>query len=206
MKLWNVGMKRFLPCSGSALPPRPAAAQQPRPAEHRLSRDQGRADHHPPAAGPRAEACRPDQGADEAGLLRRHRLPPRHRGLHGPDRRPDRHRHRRLGAAEHPGRVHARSPSSAARSAWPARIARTRRTRSSSSASRAAARSPASTRCSARSSSGMDVVDKIKKGSTGRERPGLGPGQDRQDAGRGRRTLAARAMRLIGPILPGPSS
>ena len=33
--------------------------------------------------------------ADAQGLLRRHAVPPRDRGLHGPGRRPDRHRHRR---------------------------------------------------------------------------------------------------------------
>ena len=35
-------------------------------------------------------------------LLRRHRLPSRHPGLHGADRRPDRHRHRRLGLPDLP--------------------------------------------------------------------------------------------------------
>ena len=55
------------------------------------------------------------------------------------------------------------------------------------------ARSPASTRSSARSSRGMDVVDKIKKGNQGQQRPGLGAGQDRQDAARRRRALTAGA-------------
>ena len=36
-----------------------------------------------------------DQAARRPRLLRRHALPPGDRGLHGPGRRPDRHRHRR---------------------------------------------------------------------------------------------------------------
>jgi peptidylprolyl isomerase len=41
-----------------------------------------------------------DQELAQDGLLRRRRLPPRHSGLHGPGRRPDRHRQRRLQAAD----------------------------------------------------------------------------------------------------------
>ena len=44
----------------------------------------------------RAQPCRADQDADPPGLLQRPHLPPGDRGLHGPGRRPDRQRHRRL--------------------------------------------------------------------------------------------------------------
>ena len=44
------------------------------------------------------------------GLLRRHRVPSRDRGLHGADRRPDRHRHGRFGPAQHSRRILARRP------------------------------------------------------------------------------------------------
>ena len=43
-----------------------------------------------PAPGPRAQARRAHQAAGARGLLRRHRLPPRHRRLHGADRLPAR--------------------------------------------------------------------------------------------------------------------
>ena len=51
----------------------------------------------PDAAGPRARPCRAHQGTGARRLLRRHRVPPRHRRLHGADRLPAGHRHRRLG-------------------------------------------------------------------------------------------------------------
>ena len=43
---------------------------------------------------------------DRGRLLRRHAVPSRHRRLHGAGRRPDRHRHRRLGPARPQGGVH----------------------------------------------------------------------------------------------------
>ena len=63
-----------------------------------------------------APACRAHQDPGEKGLLRRHRLPSRDRRLHGPDRRPDRHRHGRLRAAQRASRVF-QSPL-CARHAW----------------------------------------------------------------------------------------
>src|SRR5664280_2705001 len=45
---------------------------------------------------PRARPRRAHQGAGERRLLRRHRVPPRDRRLHGADRLPAGHRHRRL--------------------------------------------------------------------------------------------------------------
>ena len=45
------------------------------------------------------QARRAHRRADQRGLLQRHRLPPRDRRLHGPDRRSDRHRHGRLAPA-----------------------------------------------------------------------------------------------------------
>ena len=99
------------------------------------------------------------------GLLRRRRLPPRHRRLHGPDRRPDRHRHRRLGPAGPAGRVHRKEPFKRgtvgmARSQRP----ELRQLAVLHHASTGAARSTASTRSVGEVVSGMDVVDKIKKG------------------------------------------
>ena len=67
--------------------------------------------HHPgqghdrDAAGSRAEPRRPHQGTGARGLLRRHRVSSRHRRLHGADRLPARHRHRRL-RQEAQGRIH----------------------------------------------------------------------------------------------------
>ena len=103
-------MKRFLAALALGLATATTSlAQQPADPQNTLYLDtkDGRGDD-PLAPGPGAEACGTDQGADEAGLLRRHRLPPRRviRRLHGPDRRPDGHRHRQVGPAEHPGRVH----------------------------------------------------------------------------------------------------
>ena len=70
---------------------------------------QRRRRRHPPASRPRAAACRADQGAGRGRLLRRRRLPPRHRRLHGPGRRPDRQRHGRLRQARSAGRVQPRA-------------------------------------------------------------------------------------------------
>ena len=56
------------------------------------------------AARPRARPRRAHQGTGARGLLRRHRVPSRDRRLHGADRLPARHRHRRL-RQEAQGRV-----------------------------------------------------------------------------------------------------
>ena len=58
------------------------------------------------AARHRADACAADQDPGAPGLLRRHAVPPRHRGLHGAGRRSDRHRHRRQRPRQHPRRIH----------------------------------------------------------------------------------------------------
>ena len=106
------------------------------------------------------------------GLLQRHRLPPRHRRLHGPDRRPDRHRHGRLGPAEPAGRVHRRSRSSAAASAWRARRTRTPPIPSSSSATSGCGSLTGQYTIVGEVVSGMEVADKIKKGERPRQRQG----------------------------------
>ena len=62
------------------------------------------------------------------GLLRRHAVPSRDRGLHGAGRRPDRHRHRRQRAARPAGRVHQQAALPARhRAAWRAPRIRTAR-------------------------------------------------------------------------------
>ena len=57
----------------------------------------------------------------ERGLLRRRRLPPRDRRLHGPGRRSDRHRHRRLATSPTCRPSSAASRTSAAPPRWRAR-------------------------------------------------------------------------------------
>ena len=74
--------------------------------QRRAARSQGRARHHSASARPRAEACRAGEAARARRLLQRHRVPSRHPRLHGADRRPDRHRHRRLEISRPSGRVH----------------------------------------------------------------------------------------------------
>ena len=104
------------PCS----PPSPLRPTRPSPTRW-CSKTQVRRRRHPAAPRSRAQARRADQGAGEAQVLRRHRVPSRHPRLHGADRRSHRHRHGRLRPAEHPRRIHRRRRSSAARSAWRAR-------------------------------------------------------------------------------------
>ena len=160
-----------------------------RSAEHGLSRHQGRADRHPPAAGPRAEACRADQGADQAGLLQRRRLPPRHRRLHGPDRRPHGHRHRR-----------SKLPN------LPAEFTPTPYKRGSVGMARSQSPNSANSQfficfdgCGSLTGQytlfGEVVVGhgrrrQDQEGLGRRERPGHEPRQDRQDAGRGGREVS----------------
>ena len=80
---------------------------------------------------------------------------------------PKRRRHRRLGP-EAQGRILARRITCAARCRWRARKTPTAPTASSSSASRRRPSSTANTRSSARSTSGMEFVDAIKKGDPDR--------------------------------------
>ena len=49
--------------------------------------------------------------------------------------------------------------------------------------------------------SGMDVVDKVKKGDAAAQRPGHEPGQDRQDAARGGREVASHSSHPSSPGL-----
>ena len=90
-------------CSGASAPPLPKCAARtfpqrssihgrrrppdPYPFERRRRRHQA-----PPR--PRARPCRAHHDAGRERLLRRRHLPPRDPRLHGPGRRPDRHRHR----------------------------------------------------------------------------------------------------------------
>ena len=130
-----------------------------------------------------------------AGLLRRHAVPSRDRGLHGAGRRPDRHRHRRQRLPASAGRIHQHAPSScAARAAWRAPPTRTARTASSSSCSRRRRSWTANTRSGARWSRAWSIVDQIKRGSGG-QRHGERSRPDRAYA-RGRRREVDGVFRL----------
>ena len=97
-------------------------------------------------------------------FLRRHHVPPRHQGLHGPGRRPHRHRPRRPRVSLR--RRDRRQPPTSTRSAlcrWPT-PGRTPTARSSSSRTWPRNGWTASTPFSARSRYGQDVVNKIEKG------------------------------------------
>ena len=131
-------------------------------------------------------------------------LPSRDRRLHGADRRSDRHRHRRLGATRPAGRVHRRA---------------TVRARHARHGPRPAIPNSANSQFFimfapapfldgkytvwGRVTSGMEFVDKIKRG---RSRPAQ-PGQDRPHAGRRRRedstsTQHHRARMPTWPTIP----
>ncbi len=107
------------------------------PAEHAVHGPQGRPGGDPPAARPGAQACRAGQAAGARAFLRRHRVPPGDRRVHGAGRRPDRHRHGRQQDTRtcRPSSARPRT-SCAARWALRGRRARTRPTASSTSASR----------------------------------------------------------------------
>ena len=97
-------------------------------------------------------------------------VPPDHQRLHDPGRLPGGHRHRRPGLHVR-GRVQRRTRSSAARWRWPT-PARTPTARSSSSSPSTRRRGwTASTPSSARSPTGMDVVDKLEGLPDRRARP-----------------------------------
>ena len=140
-------------------------------------------------AGSRAEARGADQDPDQAGLLQRRRLPPGDRGLHGPDGRPDRHRHGQVRPPNLPAEFtptpYKRGSVGMARSQSPdpptAVLHLLRRLRPLTGQYTLVGEVVA----------GMDVVDKIKKGDR-RQRRGDEPRQDREDAARRRRQVMRR--------------
>ena len=88
-------------------PPVPAARSREYAAARSVDRRPG---DHPASPRCRAEACRADQAARPPRLLQRPHLPPRHRRLHGPGRRSQGRRHRRLRPSRPPGRVQRPAP------------------------------------------------------------------------------------------------
>ena len=102
--------------------------------------------------------------AGARGLLRRHRLPSRHRRLHGPDRLPAGHRHRRLevSATCRPSSTPSRTCAACAR--WRARRTPTAPTASSSSASTTPRFLDKQYTVWGKVIEGMENVDKIKRG------------------------------------------
>ena len=98
-----------------------------------------------------------------ARLLRRHRLPPRHRRLHGADRRPARRRHRRL-RQEAQGRVQHRQACPRHRLDGALANAPTAPTASSSSVSTPAPFLDGKYTVWGQVTSGMEHIDAIKKG------------------------------------------
>ena len=73
--------------------------------QHRHPHHEARQGHDPAPPRLGAQARRADQDAGEAEVLRRHDVPSRHSGLHGADRRSDRHRLGRLEPSQPAGRV-----------------------------------------------------------------------------------------------------
>ena len=80
-----------------ALPLAAESCRGRRSREHAVSRFEGWARGHRAAPRSGAQARGAHQGAHPQGLLRRPGVPPRHRRVHGADRRPAGHRHGRLG-------------------------------------------------------------------------------------------------------------
>ena len=115
--------------------PRPGA----RPAEHprRRAEDGARADQAAARSGAQARGAR--QAAGQGGLLQRPQVPPRHRRLHGADRRSQGHRHRAARAIRICRPSSPPRSTSAAASVRRARPIPTAPTASSSSASATAA-------------------------------------------------------------------